>query len=76
MSAPESRQVKHLVDGLPFWPPSTIGWTPHEYFPVTAAPPAPRTMQPADFRHFTPAGLEQLARILRAGIAKAKAGAR
>lgn len=64
MSAlPERKHVQHLVDGLPYWPPSAIGWVRHE-FPVQAPTPGPRAMQPSDFAGWTPEGRETLRRIL------------
>lgn len=69
-------------DGTCLWPPSTIGWSRFEAPALPngrethAQPREQRRMAPSDLRHFTPAGLEQLARILREGIRRAKAGAK
>lgn len=69
-------------DGTCLWPPSTIGWSRVEVPALPqgrdthSSPREPRPMVPADFRHFTAAGLEQFARCLREGIRRAKAGAR
>lgn len=72
----EVRHVPSLAEALPWWPPLNSGRTWVIVPPPTlAAAPRISTMRPADFKHWTPAGLEQLERCLREGIRRAKAGA-
>ncbi len=61
-AAVEVRKVKHLVDGLPYWPDSR------------RLPPL-EPMRPSDV-HFSFEGLEQFTKALREGIRRAKGGAR
>ena len=69
---PTSIRMASLLSALPRWPSNLEGtlWARIELPPYTAAPASPRRAiaHPLDFKHFTPEGLDVLARILRRTI--------